>query len=467
MKKHEAVYERVRRRIADGTLAAGERLPSVRAEARSSGASINTVVRAYERLSDEGWIRTRPRGGCFVRARSAVGGAFGAPKVEFAAPARLAGERLDQAFERFARLDPSFAVAAPGADLLPAEQLGRAFSALDRSWIEYADPAGDIRLRRRIALASEPSDGPTRPEDIVVTNGATEALALVLAVVLSPGDAVAVEAPTYFNFFRQLAPAGAEIVEIPVGPDGMDLDALERALADRETAGARPVKAIIAQPNVQNPTGVSMGEEAKRRLAAIARCRGIYLVQDDVYGDLLFAERRARNLSAFGDYPKGVLVSSYSKTIAPGLRIGWIRSPGLASRFAEEKLRLSMESCRAGQAALASFVGTAAHRKHLASVRTALARRVEDHLAVLADTLPSGSSAARPSGGCLLWIALPEGTDATAVFERAAGKGLVAAPGELFSANPFFRNCLRINAGRALTAERAAALARLAAEARR
>ncbi len=467
MKKHEAVYERVRRRIEAGTVSAGERLPSIREEADASGASINTVVRAYERLADDGWIRARPRGGFFARSRTSIGKGLAAAPERFAVSARLAGERLDQAFERLVRTDSSFAIASPGPELFPRAQLERAFAELDRSWIEYADPAGDLGLRRRIALASESADGPTRPEDIVVANGATEALALVLSVVVGPGRAIAVEAPTYFNYFRQLAPTGAEIVEIPVGSGGMDLDALERAVDGRKAAGAAPVKAILVQPNVQNPTGVSMGDEAKRRLLSIAAERDIYLVQDDVYGDLSFAARRPLNLSAIGTYGKNVLVSSYSKSVAPGLRIGWIRSPLLAGRLTEEKIRLSMESSRASQAALAAFVGTAAHRRHLAAMRTALAGRVEDHLTVLADTLPPGSSVPRPSGGCLLWIALPEGTDATVVFERAAGKGLVAAPGELFSANPFFRNCLRLNAGMELTPRRAEALVRLAREAAR
>jgi DNA-binding transcriptional MocR family regulator len=456
MKKSEAVYERYRTLVSSGELAGGERLPSIREAAEAAGVSVNTVVAAFGRLADEGWVRSRERGGFYVRPRTKLAESSPAPEERFLARSREAGERLDALFERLVRRDPSFAVAAPGTDLLPADRLERSFRRMDRRWIEYADPAGDRGLRRKIVETSEAADGPGDPESIVVTNGATEALAIALRAMISPGDTVAVEAPTYFNFFRQLAPLGVDILEIPVGEDGMDLDILERELA------ARRVRAMLVQPNVQNPTGATMSDGSKERMVRIAERHGTVLIQDDVYGDLHFGPGRPANLESFGGDGDVVLVSSYSKSVAPGLRIGWLRSRRHAERFAEEKLRLSTESCRAAQFALAEFLGTSAHRRHLAELRAALSRRIDDHLALLSDLLPAGCSVRRPTGGCLLWIALPPGTDATAVFERAAGRGVVAAPGELFSANPFFRSCLRINAGRRLTPERSSALAALA-----
>ena len=452
MKKNETIYERYRQLIASGAIAGGERLPSVREAAAETATSVNTILNAYERLADEGWIRARERSGYFARGRARLENADPAIPERFVSSARETGERLDMVFERLTRTDSSLAVAAPGTDLFPADRLEQAFGRLRRSWIEYAQAAGDPGFRKRIALASEETDGPTDAEDIVVTNGATEALSVALRTFVRPGDAVVLESPTYFNYFRQLAPFGAEIVEVPVGPDGMDLDMLEREIDSRK------IRAIVAQPNVQNPSGVTMSDGAKARLAALAESRNIILIQDDVYGDLAFGPRRARNLSAFSGYSGIVLVSSYSKSIGPGLRIGWIRSPEYAERLAEEKLSASFESCRAAQFALSGFVATAAHRRHLGAMRRELEIRVDDHIALLSDLLPEGSSLRRPSGGCLLWIALPVGTDATAVFERSARKGLIAAPGEIFSSNPFFTNYLRINAGWKLSADRAKAL---------
>jgi DNA-binding transcriptional MocR family regulator len=454
MKKNEALFERCKVRIASGAIKAGERLPSVREEAAASGVSVNTVVYAYERLVDEGWARTRERSGYYARSRTTIAAGRPAPLPEhFVSTAREAGERLDLIFERLVREDSSFAIASPGTDLLPVDRLEASLGQLKHSWVEYAEPAGDAALRKRIALASEDTDGPTKPDDIVVTNGATEAMSLVLQALLKPGDTVILESPTYYNYFRQLAPLEVKIVEVPVGPDHMDLDILEREL------DARAVRMVIVQPNVQNPTGVTMSDAAKARLVAMTAGRGVSLIQDDVYGDLVFGLQRPKNLSAFGDHPGLALVSSFSKSVGPGLRVGWIRAPALASRLAEIKLRTSMETCRLAQGGLADFVATKDHRRHLSALRAALEKRIDEHIDLLAGILPEGSSVRRPSGGCLLWIRLPEGTDATSVFERSAGKGFIAAPGELFSSNPFFRNYIRINAGWKLDAKRAKALA--------
>jgi DNA-binding transcriptional MocR family regulator len=218
----------------------------------------------------------------------------------------------------------------------------------------------------------------------------------------SPGDTVAVEAPTYFNFFRQLAPLGWISLKFP-SRERHGSDILERELA------ARRVRAMLVQPNVQNPTGATMSDGSKERMVRIAERHGTVLIQDDVYGDLHFGPGRPANLESFGGDGDVVLVSSYSKSVAPGLRIGWLRSRRHAERFAEEKLRLSTESCRAAQFALAEFLGTSAHRRHLAELRAALSRRIDDHLALLSDLLPAGCSVRRPTGGCLLWIALPRG----------------------------------------------------------
>ena len=457
MKKYQALYLGVKNKIEAGILKAGERLPSIREEALSSAVSVNTVIGAYHLLADEGLIQARDRGGYYVRAGAlaltprGVGEPVSATE-KFAAAARETGDRLDRLYERLLHIDPSFATAAPGSDLLPAADLSHAASRIPATWMNYGNPEGDDTLRRRIAVLRQETDGETRPENIIITNGATEAMAVVMRALLRPGDTVALESPTYFNFFRQLAPLKVRIIEIPVGAKGMNLDILEQEL-DRQK-----VRMIIAQPNVHNPTGTTMGDEAKKRLAALAERHGTWLVQDDVYGDIYFGAIRPRNLTFFSDYPRILLVSSYSKTVSPGLRVGWLRSVRHTGLFLEEKLRTSMDTCRAAQAILAAFVGTTAHRRHLAAVKSALRSRIEDHILRLSEILPQASAVLRPSGGCLLWITLPPSIDATRVFEKSAGKGLIIAPGALFSASSFFNNHIRLNAGSKLTRERSQAL---------
>lgn len=458
MKKYEVIVRRIQTDIESGILKEGERLLSVREEAVTSTVSINTVLTAYNILLDEGLIRSRERGGYYVRAgasdltQEGIGKA--APRSpKYIAAARETGERLDQLYERLLHIDDSFASAAPGPDLLPSAQLHDITAGLSRSWMEYNHPEGDLSLRKRIAVTSRETDGPAAPNDIVITNGATEALAIVLRTLLRPDDKVALESPTYMNFFRQLAPLGVQLVEIPMGPNGMDLDILEEELLSRN------IRMIIAQPNVQNPTGVTMNEDAKEKLVALAKKYDTFLVQDDVYGDLYFGPFRPRNLTFYSDDPRIILISSCSKTISPGLRVGWIRSRHHAGIFTEEKLRASMETCRAAQAILGAFIGTTAHRRHTRTIREGLKTRIDEHIQRLSEILPQGSNVRRPSGGCLIWISLPPHINATKVFELSAGKGLIAAPGDLFSASRFFNHCIRLNAGGKLTKERSNALA--------
>jgi DNA-binding transcriptional MocR family regulator len=204
-----------------------------------------------------------------------------------------------------------------------------------------------------------------------------------------------------------------------------------------------------------------MGDEDKERLVALARRAGAVLLQDDVYGDLAFSQERPSSLCRFGRGADMIYVSSFSKTLAPGLRIGWMRAPFLGREIARLKSLSSLATNRPAQLALASFLGGAAHRRHLAGMRAALESHLADYLGALELSLPPGSSYARPSGGCLLWIALPRGSDASRVFEKAAAEDILIAPGELFSANPFFKSHFRINFGHRLTEARRESLARL------
>jgi DNA-binding transcriptional MocR family regulator len=462
MTKYRGLYDRLRRLIEDGTYAAGERLPSLRSVAGAEGLGLNTVRAAYDLLAAEGLARSRERGGYFAarpRGASALGG-YVPP------PACLEAEGLSS-FRKMEYIlaaggaSAGFALAEPDPDLLPVARLERLNASLSGSWIEYGEPDGEVELRRRIAAAYATFHAGLRADDVIVTNGATEAISIAIRALVEPGDLVAVESPTYYDYFRQLAAARARIVEVPVAPGlGMDLELLSSLLRKKK------VRMIIAQPNVQNPTGTIMPDGEKARLVALAGREGCILVQDDVYGDLAFPRpssggERPANLSLFGDYERLVYLSSFSKCLAPGLRIGWIRARGLKAELSRAKSLSSLMTARPAQRVLAAYLAGPWFRKHLHSMRSALASQLKAYLALLSASLPEGSSIARPEGGCLLWISLPKGCAASRVFEEAAREGILAAPGELFSTNPYFRSHLRVNFGYRLTDARAARLERL------
>jgi DNA-binding transcriptional MocR family regulator len=472
MTKYRALYERYRGLILGGAYGQGERLPSLRAVAEAEGLGLNTVRSAFDLLSAEGLAQSFERGGYFARRGSPRAEARREAFEGYVGPSgcrEAAGLSASQKIEYILSAGGAeasgdtagFALAEPDSGLLPVARLERLYGSLSGSWIGYGGHEGEAELRRRIASCYHPYHGGLGAEGIVVTNGATEAIAITLRALLEPGDLVAVESPTYYDYFRQLAAVRARILEVPVRPgQGMDLDLLESAMRGRK------IRMIIVQPNVQNPTGAIMPDSEKARLLALAERGGCVLLQDDVYGDLAFPRPGCRkdrpgNLSLFGDYRKIVYISSFSKCLAPGIRIGWIWAPGFHAELARAKSLASLATNGPAQRVLADYLAGPWFRKQLASMRSALASQLEDYLGLLCAALPEGSSFARPEGGCLLWIALPKGLDASLIFERAAKEGILVAPGELFSANPFFRSHLRVNFGYRLTEPRAAELSRL------
>jgi DNA-binding transcriptional MocR family regulator len=461
MPRYRRLYEEYRAMIRGGAFGPGERLPSLRRVAAESGLGLNTVRSAFDLLARDGLARPLERGGYYVRGGAALAG-YEAPADCRSVEGLSASRKIEYLLGRGGAAG-GFALAEPGRELLPAARLERLLGSLPSGWIEYGDQAGEPELRRRIAAACHPHLGEVSPEEILVTSGATEAIALAIKAVVRPGDAVAVESPTYYDYFRQLAAAGARVIEVPVvrgrgaggAGGGIDLALLEPLLS------RRAVRMILVQPNVQNPTGAVMGDEDKEKLVALARKAGTVLMEDDVYGDLAFSQERPSSLGRFNGGSGSIYVSSFSKTLAPGLRIGWMRAPFLGREPQRLKSLSSLATNRPAQLALASFLGGAAYRRHLAHMRSALEGHLADYLGALELSLPEGSSCARPSGGCLLWISLPRGIDASRVFEKAAAEDILIAPGELFSTNPFFKGHLRVNFGYRLTEARRGMLSRL------
>jgi DNA-binding transcriptional MocR family regulator len=360
---------------------------------------------------------------------------------------------LAEQYRRLASQGPGLAVALPGADLRPTGAVRRALG----RWRPHLAHAGSILgvepLRSALVRHYWNANGPTEPEHLLITNGTTESLFLLFSAFLKPGDAVAVESPTYFDYFAPLAAAGAVVVSVPCHPrTGLDVRALERAVTTRRIA------MLICQPNVHNPLGTILPEQEKRRLVDLSTQAGFLLVQDDTFGDLAHTQRRPDNLSSFRDAPNVFVLGSASKWLDPGLRVGWIRSPVHAERLAEIKARSSGPTTLPAQAAVAEILESPSLGRKLAVLRNGLQARVAEYIDFLSSTLPEGCSLVRPEGGCLLWLQLPEGTDASRLFRLALTRGTVVAPGEIFSMDRESRRCVRINAGNPLTPERRRAL---------
>ena len=321
---------------------------------------------------------------------------------------------------------------------------------------EYSFPPGHYELRRQVARHSMDWGGNLRPEEIVVTCGATEALHLCLRAVTQPGDLVAIESPMYFGTLLLLEHLKLRALEIPSDPrTGLSLDRLAAALKQHR------VRACVASPNFSNPLGSLMPDEGKRELVRMLARRGIPLIEDDIYGDLHFGGTRPKAAKAFDTEGLVLLCSSFSKLLAPGYRIGWTAAGRFQAKVEMLKLTTTMSTPAFLQAAVAGFLETGGYDRHLRKMRAAFALQTEQMAAAVGEHFPPGTKVTRPAGGFVLWVQLPRGSDALRLHERALAEGISITPGPLFSARQGYRNYIRLSCGHPWSPRLAQALATL------
>ena len=463
MKRYQALADDITRSIHAGLLKPGDRLPSVRTASAARGVSPATVFQAYYMLEARGLVESRPRSGYYV-ARAA---ARLPPEPEAASRPDGESRDVDVSALVFEVLESAMThdvvplgSAFPSPLLFPLERIGRAVAAaavrLD-PWSTVDDlTPGNAELRRQIALRYL-IDGIDVPVDeIVVTNGALEALNLCLSAVTRPGDAVLVESPCFYATLQSLERSGLRAIEVPTHPrTGVDLDALESAIARHAP------RACWLMPTFQNPLGCTMPDDRKRELVALLARHGIPLIEDDVYAELHHGAARVPPAKAFDRAGLVLHCSSFSKSLAPGYRIGWVAAGCRAQAVARRKLTTTLNTNVPAQIGLARYLERGGFDRHLRHLRRTLAAQQEQYIALVARSFPPGTRVTRPAGGYFLWIELPAGGDALLLQRQASRLGISIAPGPMFSASRGFGHCLRLNCGHPLEPRIDAALATL------
>lgn len=463
MKRYEALAAEIQASIQNGILKPGDKLPSVRGASSSRHVSPSTVFEAYYLLEARGLVHARPQSGYYVAASAK---ALPSEPRRMSAPdgesrpvevSELVFEILGSAASRsVVPLGSAF----PSPTLFPLDRLGRATasSATDMDpWSTVDDlTQGNAGLRQQIALRYLIDGVQIGPDDIVVTNGAMEALNVCLATVCSPGDAVVVESPCFYMCLQALERLGLHAIEVATDPrEGIDLVALEVAIARH-----RP-KACWVMTNFQNPLGSAMSEDKKRALVELVTRHHLPLIEDDVYGELYFGRNRPPPTKAFDTEGWVMHCSSFSKTLAPGYRIGWAAPGRFLRRAARQKLMASLATCIPVQMGLARYLERGSYERHLRVLRRTLQESRDQYIDAISRGFPAGTRVSRPPGGYFLWIELPDGIDAMSLQCKAMAAGVSVAPGPMFSASRDFRNCLRINYGHPHTATIESALDRV------
>lgn len=443
---YKEVAERIAALVAGGTFRIGDRLPSIREMSRQAQVSINTVKVAYSHLEDRCLIEGRPQSGYYVCPRPL--GLPREPKIsqENILPRGISSSKLVGQLMKDI-LDSNkvqFGAAIPAPDLIPGSKLGRILAVACRNHaaesINYATSPGNVRLRSQIARWMLKAGCTLTADQLIITSGGSEAVFLALQTLCKPGDTVAIGSPIYFNFVQMLQLLKLQVIEIPTSPtEGLHLGTLRQALKTNKIA------CCVAITNFDNPLGSCMSDGRKQELAAMLAGAGVPLIEDDINGDLSHSDERPSVAKDWDREGNILLCSSFSKTLAPGYRVGWI-APG---RYLEEtlhrKLVTNIACASPPQLAVAEFLAGGGYAHHLRVIRKAYAAKLARMADAIGRYFPPGTRVTRPAGGFSLWVELPADVDTVDLYAQAESKKITFAPGQIFSTRGEFRNCLRLN----------------------
>ena len=441
------------------------RLPSVRDLVELKSVSASTVMRCYRHLEHLGYVHGRQRSGYFVadwkplQAQRQLGN-LGI--VGISTPAKpIAYEKLISLQHRMTQLYSltqkpvplGLHLATAAAEWYPVDMLSRIGQReLRRNpsiFGRYPSGTGLQTLKTALVRQLAGCGVDITDQDLLITNGSTEALNLALRAVAKPGDSIAVESPVYFGLLQMLESLGLTAIEIPCVPEiGISLEALEFALTHN-----RNIRGVVTMPSFQNPLGCTMSETRKRELLRLVNRHGVVLIEDDVFGDLAPIAVRPQPVKAWDREGSVIYCGSCSKSLAPGLRIGWIAGGKHHGELESLKISQSLATPLLDQAVLAEFMLTDGLLPHLRKLRERLSAQLPHALAAVQRYFPLGTRVVSTAGGWWLWLALPEPSDTLALLKESVEQGVSFTPGVLFSGEGRFGNHLRINIGRPWTQE--------------
>lgn len=446
---YESVAENVKTQLEKGVYRPGDRLSSVRALSRQLGVSISTVIQAYQLLEDQGLIEARPQSGYYVRPQSQLR----CPQTRLPRPTSRPvtvdkGELIMEVLETLK--DPSLVplgTASPTADLLPISALNRLMAGVLKDdpqvVVRYESTPGNAELRTQIARLLPGAGVELSPDELIITNGCQEAVVLALRAVAGAGDVIAVQSPTYYGGLQAIQSLGMKALEIPSDPrEGISLEALRLALEQW------PIKAVLIMPTCSNPLGCTMPEAKKQALVELAAETGVPIIENDAHAEFYTQHNLASRPRAAKHYDKAGLVllcSSFSKTLAPGYRIGWIAAGAFQAKVNYLKYVSNLATSALVQRTLAQFLAKGGYERHVRKMRQLYARQQGQMAEAIHRYFPAGTKAAH--GGMVAWVELPGRISGFELYRRALDKKISIVPGSLFSAQKKYEHYVRLSCG--------------------
>lgn len=461
--KYERIVEYYRHAIHEGKIGGGEKLPSLRKTAVQFDCALSVAMQAYQELEITNHIRAIEKSGFFVLPASSES----IPQPERyqhrlspqpSIPSSYTGKII--AISNDSTIMP-LGAAIPDETLLPFAKLKRILTTLTNSSSkllrQYSPPDGLPILRRQIAKLMLQRGAAVALDEVLITNGCTEALSLAVRVCTQQGDTIAVESPVFFGLLTLLEQYGRRVIEIPSSAvDGIQVDVLERVLQTTNIA------ACICSPNYQNPLSSVMPLGKKQQLIDLAGKYNITIIEDDIYGECSYENSVHPPLKQLDRDGLVMYCSSFSKTVSPGIRVGWLSGGRFHKQCSELKFSDSFGGPVILQQAMADFLDTGGYNYHIRKFRKRIAVQSYNIKELLVRNFPEGTRITSPTGGYFLWLELPKAVDAMELFSAALQKRIGIVPGPVFSCNQnLFTNCVRISCGSPVTEEMVKGIRRL------
>ncbi|TMP43756.1 PLP-dependent aminotransferase family protein [Pseudoalteromonas citrea] len=451
-KQHKSfLYEQVIALIDDmvcqGMICPGDKLPSLRAMAGKLNVSIPTVKQAYQVLEAQGKVRAQEKSGYFLQAVNASNPMPKRVKLPSQPIVVNKQQLIEQVYDAIHQ--PSimpFGIANPvmvaSTDKILAKLMRRAMHSMGENMLSYGAMDGLDQLKKQIVHRYLDLGLVVNTEELVITNGAQEALAIALQCVTEVGDVVAIESPCYFGIVELVESLGLKVIEIPVCPDdGVWLCDLGEALLKHD------IKACVFSTSINNPLGSFMPDIRRKALVELLEYHQVTLIEDDVYGDLHFTERRGKPAQCYTSTGNVITCASFSKTAAPSYRVGWMVAGPHSAKARRLKRAFSCSGSLMNQLVLADYLISGEYDRHLKLMRKRLMFNKTQMVTALRRYFPSSVRLSDPQGGCVIWVDLGTEYSGSKLFQLAIAHRISITPGVLFSAGTQYESCIRMSYG--------------------
>jgi len=442
------IADGLEKQIRKGVLKVGDKLPSIRMICRQHGVSMSTAQFAFYELESRSLVDSRPQSGYYVS--SFVLNKPGLPDTS-QPRATATGDALTDMmqldFQELREKDYSlFSRGVPDEAFLPVAKLSKsmihAMRNLPGSGTSYESLGGNERLRKEVAKWSFHWKGNLSADDVITTAGCISAISYALMALTRPGDTVVVESPCFYDILRLAQSLRLKVLELPTHPQtGVELDALKKILSKKKIA------ACLFASNFNNPLGSLMPDEHKKEAVRLFTHHNVPLIEDDIYGELYFGDSRPACCKSFDEAGIVLLCSSFSKTLAPGYRVGWIAPGRFHSEVSKQKLYHNLYGSPINQETIGLFLESGRFEAHLRNMRRSLYSNYLQYLRVITESFPEESRVSRPQGGLSVWVQLPEEINTVDLYQRAMKQKISFTPGSLFTLQDQFQNCLRLGYG--------------------